>query len=720
MYQKHSVDHTSPGDGKDQENKIRMLGLHKANWQLKQELKAKEAFYERQIKVARGELPPTELDSNYQAIPKDERERQSQHVVKSLRKSAFDIIIARATVTFMIGDYIAMEGHASNAAQRSSPLTDTKLYEKCHYIRGVAFYHQRRFSEAFEAFSKSRNCKRVEGFSDKTAKEWIEEIQDRILDTSLQTPASAELPPRRVFGEHLAHRREITPHDLPGSSIEENKASSIMKPTIFSSPPTSPPDSSDSDDDNTDELMRERKAQIDAMGLSPVHPSFEVVDPLLLNPTNTMGNQAASFNAIQSSSPSESIASNSDRGRHLSPIHNAICASRAASHDSVGLGGSFISRRSRRPLSINSPGKPASIQRVRAVQPGPRSLHGDLNPKINRSWSASLRSSKASKLTKEDALKFASDRSASLRLRGAIPAWSPESSPGIEKRRQAKRASASPESMLSKAAPSYVTHESMFSKTSPEPKLQPLRRTSSSSQPKSLLGIRAQRHENTRDYKLFQQRNPNPFPPPDPNASWNKSRQARRRLTTGSTSISMRRIAAANASASASHRLRSSTPATAIAIAQPPQHPASPSTSPSLDQDEINAFFGGARGGAGQMTPSGSASTSAQPSRQNPLSASASATLDQDEINALFGGERGGAGQMTPLSGTPTSRSGNGKISDDDEDDGDDDDGWEEDDSEEVEESVEDGGRERGGYAVRMLRGGEREIIRRRADDGSD
>ena len=246
----------SAEEEREQETNTTILALRKDKFNLKQELKAQKAFSEHQIKVARGELPPIQLDLKYQASPKNEKETKSQKIIDFLRKSVFDVITARATVTFMLEEYVPMEGHASNAAQISSPLIETKLYEQCRYIRGVALFHQNRLSEADEAFHQAINCKGVNGISNKSAGKWMRDIQRVIADTpsqtSLQTPTTTNfpnsLPPRPVICGHPSNEDDTTPQDLPSNAAEQATASSTTEATTSSGPPSSALPSSDTDD----------------------------------------------------------------------------------------------------------------------------------------------------------------------------------------------------------------------------------------------------------------------------------------------------------------------------------------------------------------------------------------------------------------------------------------------------------------------------------------
>ena len=277
---------------REQEANMTILALHKDKLNLKQELKAQKVFFERQINVARGELPPTRLDPKYQANPKNEEEEKSQKTIDSLRKSAFDVIIARATVTFMLEDYVAMEGHASNAAQISCPLIQIKLYEQCRYIRGVALFHQKRYSEAYEAFHQAINCKGVNGISDKTAGKWMSHVQRVIADTPSQTPLQTptttsfptSFPARPVFGGHPSHEDDTTPQDLPGNAAEQATTSSTTEATTSSGPPSSALPSSGTDDDITvrnftgtspDQIIASSKIG----PATPSHPSSQALSP---------------------------------------------------------------------------------------------------------------------------------------------------------------------------------------------------------------------------------------------------------------------------------------------------------------------------------------------------------------------------------------------------------------------------------------------------------
>ena len=121
---------------------------------------------------------------------------KSYWIVLCIRRTVVDVIIARAIASCMLEDYRAMETHILNAIGKTRSLSGTTLYvslqKRCQYIMGVALYHQQRFQDAADAFTKADNCPAAPGISLRNAKEWRHVIKE-----ALQPPQESSFPEQR-------------------------------------------------------------------------------------------------------------------------------------------------------------------------------------------------------------------------------------------------------------------------------------------------------------------------------------------------------------------------------------------------------------------------------------------------------------------------------------------------------------------------------------------
>lgn len=98
-----------------------------------------------------------------------------------------NIMLCRCDVTLLLNDYRAMELHASKAIQYSKELNYIPLTARCHYFRGIAFFHQRSFYQACDDFNDAEPAvgKYIRG---QELGEWVEKTQECM---NMETPISS-------------------------------------------------------------------------------------------------------------------------------------------------------------------------------------------------------------------------------------------------------------------------------------------------------------------------------------------------------------------------------------------------------------------------------------------------------------------------------------------------------------------------------------------------
>ena len=117
-------------------------------------------------------------------------------LVRRIRRTVVDVILARAIASGMLEDYEAMESHVRKAIEYAGLLSETKLYEslqkRWQYIMGVALYYQQEFPNAADAFEKAEDCPAAPWISLRDAKEWR-----HVMKEALPVPQKSSFPEQR-------------------------------------------------------------------------------------------------------------------------------------------------------------------------------------------------------------------------------------------------------------------------------------------------------------------------------------------------------------------------------------------------------------------------------------------------------------------------------------------------------------------------------------------
>lgn len=100
-----------------------------------------------------------------------------------------NVILCRCDVTFLLNDYRAMELNASKAIQHSKELDYEPLTARCHFVLGIALFHQRAFSQALQEF---KDAKLAVGkyIRDQKLKQWVDKTEEGLTTDTPITPAS--------------------------------------------------------------------------------------------------------------------------------------------------------------------------------------------------------------------------------------------------------------------------------------------------------------------------------------------------------------------------------------------------------------------------------------------------------------------------------------------------------------------------------------------------
>lgn len=170
---------------------LNLFGLYSANFQLQKTLEEKEAKFKREIETAwkAPRPPPTTQQQRYDKIALEKMESKEifdevgdqQRPIWTdpqmvLLETEVDIMITRAQINYILGDFPQMYTRANHAAECARQLRYPPLTARCCYYRGVASYHYRDFSNAKEDFLMSRGCAGRYRISSESIEKYIDDI----------------------------------------------------------------------------------------------------------------------------------------------------------------------------------------------------------------------------------------------------------------------------------------------------------------------------------------------------------------------------------------------------------------------------------------------------------------------------------------------------------------------------------------------------------------
>ena len=177
------------------ETAMNMIELHRANYELRKDIEAKEAKFEQEIKVAwnRPRPPPVTDDQRRDraALEKIQSKEifdelgDQQRPIKTdahliIRETQIDIMITRARTCNILKDYRRMYTRANQAAEAASLLKYPPLTARCCYYRGMASYYHGDFGSARDDFVEARGCAGLYGITSQSIERYIHLIDSGV------------------------------------------------------------------------------------------------------------------------------------------------------------------------------------------------------------------------------------------------------------------------------------------------------------------------------------------------------------------------------------------------------------------------------------------------------------------------------------------------------------------------------------------------------------
>lgn len=110
-----------------------------------------------------------------------------ENMPDKMRQMAVDTYFMRASVQETLKDWPTMEACGTYALELAAIFNYPPLDGRCHFIRGIAFFHQRRWAEAAESFVLARPC---EGIYMPTGEidDWLQKTNAAADDPFAETP----------------------------------------------------------------------------------------------------------------------------------------------------------------------------------------------------------------------------------------------------------------------------------------------------------------------------------------------------------------------------------------------------------------------------------------------------------------------------------------------------------------------------------------------------
>ena len=165
-----------------------LIELHRANYQLRKDMEAKEAKFEREIKIAwkRQRPPPTTEEQRRDRVAlEDIKSKQifndfgdQQRPIKTdpqsvAHETEVNILLQRARISHCLENYQEMYIRANQAVEAASKLQFPSFTARCCYYRGLASYLYRDFGKARVDFVMARGCVGRYGISSANVERYI-------------------------------------------------------------------------------------------------------------------------------------------------------------------------------------------------------------------------------------------------------------------------------------------------------------------------------------------------------------------------------------------------------------------------------------------------------------------------------------------------------------------------------------------------------------------
>ena len=228
------------GEGEEEEEEeevdegvMNLIELHRANYELRKEMEAKEARFEQAIKVAwnRPRPPPVtdEQRRDKAALEKiesmeifDELGEQQRPIntdpLLIIRETQIDMMINRARACYKLEDYRRMYTRANQAAEAASSLSYPPLMARCCYYRGMASYHHGDSSSARDDFVEARGCAGLFGITSQSIERYIHLI-DSGIDAETAKFEQLSASRGRDTGRARARRSESSPSSADAATL---------------------------------------------------------------------------------------------------------------------------------------------------------------------------------------------------------------------------------------------------------------------------------------------------------------------------------------------------------------------------------------------------------------------------------------------------------------------------------------------------------------------
>ena len=226
-----------------------MIELHRANFELRKDIEAKEAKFEQEIKVAWNRpRPPPATDEQMRdrvALEKIQSKEifdelgDQQRPIKTdahliVRETQIDIMITRARSCYTLKDYRRMYTRANQAAEAASLLRYPPLTARCCYYRGMASYHYGDLSSARDDFVEARGCAGLYGITSQDIERYIHLI-DSGVDPETATLEQFSAPKfskdRNTGRTRRARRNGSSPSSADVTTLVENLPRSLEHPS---------------------------------------------------------------------------------------------------------------------------------------------------------------------------------------------------------------------------------------------------------------------------------------------------------------------------------------------------------------------------------------------------------------------------------------------------------------------------------------------------------
>ena len=123
------------------------------------------------------------------------------------RESAVEILLGRAALRLMLADFDTMVSIAIKALLTAERLNYAPLTARCHFVHGVALYHNHRFEDAVQEFQLSYECSEQYEIPEDLIEEWCNGSTDAIGSSpALSSPqwddSSIDSPTKKAAGNY--------------------------------------------------------------------------------------------------------------------------------------------------------------------------------------------------------------------------------------------------------------------------------------------------------------------------------------------------------------------------------------------------------------------------------------------------------------------------------------------------------------------------------------